>query len=802
MNKVMKNTVSAILAASMLLPLTACGKKGVLGGLGGGNKTVGQEVQVDESAPYYKAEEFEINLQLDANKTVDYKSVDTPVYLGDALLSKYYVSYKMPNDVLQELYSLDYETDEGMARANEIYGEYNQSGLAMFDLQGNMIKTLDLPEGAGVDAVAKDKNGDTYAIVSEANNELCTNDLSLFKVNADGSFEKQSDIDMGKENIWVEHLFFADDGGLFLSSYGAIAYVDKSGKLKYKKDVDGLVDAFQCEGKTYAVMYDIDDSYRLTGIYMQEVNLADGSFIGEKQDIDWGASSNLTPTANGLYTTDGNGIQKLNLAENKSEQLLSWNDADFNYTGIIAGSINIISDEEIYLMRTVYEENGTEFTTHTFIIHLTKSDTNPHAGQKIITIGSYGPLNEKLVDNIVAYNRDTTHMAKINVTDLTSTIDWSDPEYEKTAAELADKIYLDLMAGTGPDILVDFSSFSQFNSENVLVDLNKYIDGDTGLNRSEYFDNIFRAFETKGKMYQIPVCCDIDGMLVNKSLAGERTGWTYDEFQQIAQSLPADTQMLANMTCNEIMETLLSNSMSTFVDYENKTVNFESEEFKKILELAKAYGTQEQNQNQGEPMMAMGDAGYDQEMSFDEGMVAAITCYVYTLGQYGDRIEKCKGQVEFVGFPSPTATGMSASPMLTMAISATSPSQDEAWDFIRFMFDHEQQEAFSRSFYSIPVSRVAFDNICKGEVEAYETRMKEIAGTDLEEKFTESPITMDMVDGYRALVENVNTMSSTDPAILMIVKEEAAAYFADQRSAEDVCKNIQNRTQTIVSERG
>ena len=42
----------------------------------------------------------------------------------------------------------------------------------------------------------------------------------------------------------------------------------------------------------------------------------------------------------------------------------------------------------------------------------------------------------------------------------------------------------------------------------------------------------------------------------------------------------------------------------------------------------------------------------------------------------------------------------------------------------------------------------------------------------------------------------------TDAAIEIIVREEIQAYFADQKTIEDVMGIIQNRVDTYMSERG
>ena len=63
-------------------------------------------------------------------------------------------------------------------------------------------------------------------------------------------------------------------------------------------------------------------------------------------------------------------------------------------------------------------------------------------------------------------------------------------------------------------------------------------------------------------------------------------------------------------------------------------------------------------------------------------------------------------------------------------------------------------------------------------------------------------ISEETLSEYMNTLESIRLISSSDPDVLAIVMEEAAGYFADQRSLEEVCSTISNRTKTIVQERG
>ena len=52
----------------------------------------------------------------------------------------------------------------------------------------------------------------------------------------------------------------------------------------------------------------------------------------------------------------------------------------------------------------------------------------------------------------------------------------------------------------------------------------------------------------------------------------------------------------------------------------------------------------------------------------------------------------------------------------------------------------------------------------------------------------------------RELVENVRFSAHVNMSAMGIIQEEAAAYFQDSRSAEDVLRNIDNRANQLVQE--
>ena len=374
--------------------------------------------------------------------------------------------------------------------------------------------------------------------------------------------------------------------------------------------------------------------------------------------------------------------------------------------------------------------------------------------------------------------------------------------------DMADRVYLDMIAGEGPDILLNFSSYSQFNNENILVDLNVLIDGQNGLDRTQFFDNVFQAFETNGKMYQIPVCIDIHGFIANRDFVGDSTSWTYDEFMSIGDSLPEDVSMMEEIRCNKLLEELISVSSDSYVDYGKKSVDFEGDAFRKALEIARRYGTShptvpDPDLSEIYDRYGLGYSIPDTTTKLKNGMQAMTSVDMYDIEGYAKYYSLLKEKTVFLGVPSPQGSGLAAAPKMTLAIASACANPDDAWDFVRFMFDKDQQVAYAEALSSIPVNKEALDEKNMKAIEDYQAR-KELAmqmGTDDSIMYTKYDLTSQTSEAFADLVGEVTTVTRTDPSVMMIVNEEAPGYFEGQRSIEDVCKNIQNRATTVVNER-
>lgn len=449
-----------------------------------------------------------------------------------------------------------------------------------------------------------------------------------------------------------------------------------------------------------------------------------------------------------------------------------------------------------------YEENGSTSVTY-YIDQFTRCAKNPYAGRSVITIGVKTEETDELLARVMEYNKNESSIARIEMKYYLES-DETFPDELSIKAAVSNRIYLDLLSGEAPDILMGFDYLNELNTETNLVDLNQFLDSDPSFHREEYYDNIFRAFETDGKLFHIPIGVGIETSCVNGDILGEKETWTYDEYDAILSSLPQDMSPMEDCSCNKILEELMESSGSGFVDYEKKETHFDSDSFKKILDIAKKYGIPDYDEFFGygewvEPTERM-----------DNNLLFQTETYISDIGIYAGYATTCNGHVKFISQPGEVAKGMNAVSALSFAITAASANQQEAWDFIRFMLNEDQQVELGNKYHCIPIHRAALDQVTEDVIQEWDNRRQEIREmiddpeyltTEIEFEECLIDITPEMTKDFLHLVERIDGTCSTDAVVMGIIEEEAAGYFYGQRSVDEVCDIIQNRVQNLVQER-
>lgn len=838
MKKTTRNILAMALAAQMTVSLAACGSKkkddgsasaagsgsGSTGAATAGDSTGGAKSTasgsgkiVKESDPYFLVNAAKLQAKINQEKEVRYSDQNAHYIAGDLVISEVIVDYKIPDDIQKELDSMNLNDDKQLEKYNKTFDDYFERSLQIFNMNGEFLSSLPLDDSTEFIGAYPGANDEILIVCSKMNIADCSAKPVLFVISKTG--EKLRDINVTVDGDLVGLSIHAlENGNYILSGYGCIYLVNAEGKQIAKVEDPNFTGIVLCSGgKWYAATMKITADGETAQI--QEFDADQGKLVGKpvvtSNDVFY-----VNQGKQDCFVMDSNGVNKLDLANNTKSQVMAWKDTDINFMTIDINGGQILSENEMtFFQRSYIEDNGRDSmdrkasgAAEISVVKLTKTDKNPHAGKTILKLGMNGEISSDFVEKVLQYNQDESKAARIEITDYAT--DRSDLSFEwggnpaidsKNAAQLQ----LDMLSGEGPDIIVGFSGASQFNDPSMLLDLNTYLDNDSSINRENYYDNIFRAFETDGKLYTIPLTYSIEGLAANGKYDGVKEKWTYADFNQMAASLPSDKMPLSSDSYDRLLRAWMMHQSSLFVDYANKKVNFESDEFKQLLETIKKYG-ETQNKNSGapeDPMFAR-NLRMNDDIGFLNDTIAACSVSLNDLEQYCMLLRHKDIKVIFTGIPSASGMGMTARGHLTMSIAAECKDPDAAWNFISSFLAEDVQQQLSFNSDMLPINKNAFKTNCKTSIEVNQAELKRLReeAKDLPpEKVGDLSnaveLTQEKADALEALISSVEHAQSSDTDVMDIILEEAAGFFAGQRSIDDVCKNIQNRASLVVQER-
>ena len=329
-----------------------------------------------------------------------------------------------------------------------------------------------------------------------------------------------------------------------------------------------------------------------------------------------------------------------------------------------------------------------------------------------------------------------------------------------------------------------------------MLDMKQYLESDPTLNNNDYFVSLFHAFEKDGKLFTMPVTYYLYGSAVNSFYEGAKDKWTYEDLKIMDAKLLGNMTSLPEYSCNELLTYWLSATDAGFIDYENKTVNFDSEEFKTFLEVVKEHGSNDRNFKTDNLLKSL------TKESYVNGKYASCNIVLDELHDYSLLAEPKKGsKTIFTGYPSENGMNMCARGNLSMSITTTASNPDLAWEFIRYFLNEEVQRKLSFGSYSLPVNRKAFNTNCQKELELSEAEYKKYESNPSSFESAPCLITQQDIEGFASVISSVERSVSIDSDILDIILSEGDAYLYGFTSIDKVCGIIQLKATDVIKNR-
>lgn len=650
---------------------------------------------------------------------------------------------------------------------------------------------------------------------------------------------------------WPIAYFQNDKGGLtFL--YNAYSYANDEYKdLGYTLEVyDNEMNAIEttpvdlsgdfgfnqllprAEGGYYASMWDesgsmsisiMDDNFKVTkkiGGDMQYVQTmfthSDGTVFVSYQDNEWnnvfgnineetGSVEKLT--IEGLpswfnecfasksedydfYITNSDAIYGIRLEAGTCTEVVNWINSDFmgdyvnNPTQLDDGRFLISAYDSDYSSSSMWllSPRDPEELANMEIISLATLYTSNNLGT---AVSNFNRTNDKY--RIVVYDYN-----KFNSED-----DW-EAGMNKFESDLTSGIVADMMC-------VEGLPFESLSNKGLFLDLSEYADA---LTEDNYFTNYFDSLRYGGKLYRMGFSFSVRTMMAKTRHVGEGTK-TIAEYNELLNHLPDGmTAFGKDYTKDSALSTLVVGNISSFVDVQTGTCNFNTPEFVELLEFCDSFPAEnsmnydDMSNSDWDAYWAERDYEYINDKTlFYQEWISDLKSTYRTQVQYFDT-----EPVTMTGFPV-TVEGDNGGRFqndFLLSISSSSKHKDECWSFFEMMLSDNYQEKLR---WSIPVSKTAFDKMA-------EQAMKPDTYTDSDGKEVEIEFTVwrgdqeikvpeipqSYFDDLKNYIGGVTQSSYYDEQLYTIIDEEAGMLFAGDQSAQKAAEMIQSRMSLYLSE--
>ena len=632
----------------------------------------------------------------------------------------------------------------------------------------------------------------------------------LRQLDSTGKELSRTELDGLGEKAGLEYtssMAFDNDGNIFVNSDTKLAVLDKDQNLLFTLEGENLWGQMVLLGDGTVGLSSsyYDEEKETSGYRMRTVDIA---------NRDWGPTYELSRNAYNVFPGGGDflfyyqnndSIYGFKAGASEGEKIFSWIDSDINSSAV--QFFTFLADGRIAALTREWG-NGAERPTYEAAI-LTPTDASTLPEKVTLTMATMG-LDYSVRNRIIEFNK-TSDRYRIEVRDYS--------EYdtgEDTSAGLT-KMNTEILAGRVPDIL-DASNYnmpiSQYASKGLLEDLWPYIEKDEEIGgREGVMENVFKAAEQDGKLYQIFGKFDIRTVEGAQRIVGDRMSWTLADLQAALAAMPEECTIFEQTTTRSgMLSGIMASNIDSFVDWSTGNCYFDSDTFKSLLSFCATF-PEEFNYDEID-----WDNWEDEDRRIQSGKQMLKTIYLDTfVGLQADK-GIFGGDVSYVGYPMEDGSvGSSFQPMgSSFAMSATGKNKEGAWSFIRQVLLPMSEEDFE-SLWDFPMNRSDFEKY-KAKAMTVEYSEDENGQPVLDENgepikiskrsywISEDNIievyaaTQEEVDQIMDLYNAITTIWRYDQSIYDIVEEAAGPYFSGDRSLDDTASRIQSSVKLYIGE--
>ncbi|MDO5131814.1 MAG: extracellular solute-binding protein [Eubacteriales bacterium] len=556
--------------------------------------------------------------------------------------------------------------------------------------------------------------GATDSVIPDDLSEDATSSYQLSCVSTDGKPKWTVDLqgDSDDEYFYVNSVEAAEDGVLVITSQGVDRYNAEDGAFVEsvcRVNTDDMMGALYALRDGSVIMMDEGGM----GTKLSALQPESGEFkdIMTLPGVLMGALVFPGKTYS-YYLAGDDGIFGVSAGSDKLVPVVNFVNSDLDLQGVS----KLIETEDGKLAVQAYSNFS---TLDTWILEPVAPEDVEE--KKEITLGGYY-IEYDVRSEVINFNKENNDYR-------ISLIDYSqydvDTDDEDTSTGLT-RMNADIVSGKAPDIMFISEELpaESYVSKGLFEDLTERFENDPDIDRKDFLQNVVDAFRVDGKMYYAVPGFYITGIAGKEKFIGDGRDLTIEKIKKIAAAQGIQNSSIFGVIDRySLFQSAIQFSGDQFIDRENNTCDFNTPQFRELLEFVKDF-----------PEVISEDMYNDYFTQYLGDRAILGIQYINTVYDYEYMTRQLYGDlnVTITGFPSAQNKGASIASYIKLAINSSSKYPDGCWSFVRRFLVPEYQ---LRMENCLPISEKGLEaqgqaiiESIREQREAEEAYMREMMG--------------------------------------------------------------------------
>ena len=324
------------------------------------------------------------------------------------------------------------------------------------------------------------------------------------------------------------------------------------------------------------------------------------------------------------------------------------------------------------------------------------------------------------------------------------------------------------MTSADPPDVIDLPGTDIMPTGDKFVDMMEFLEQDPDIGTDDIVPSMLQALLTDDSLLSVPSSIWIFTLVGRKEVFGEKTGLSIHELKQITREKGEDYRTFAGfLSSRELLNWFGYVGLARFIDKKEFKSHFDCEEFRELLEYCKDEA----------PENPIYDDYLGEKTLLAVFPIQKVSLFEQVVSNYG------KQEITYVGFPSNgenngSAFGREQDEMI-LAVPMNAPDLDGAWNVVKTMMSEGWQEQAG----GIPLN-----------IHVLERQMEQLSSNE------KSAMTAAEIKKIWNLINETSLYIYHNHTIMQIIMEEADAYFAGAKDAEEVTRIIDSRVTIYLQE--